>query len=191
MSPLLAPEAIASHHYFDHDFDMAAVKLMPMQYFVTDKEMALTTVLGSCVAACLHDRVAGVGGMNHFMLPDEGNHGVSDDLLKEHVISIDGRKSKQDMRYGTYAMEVLLQQLERAGAHCDRLEAKVFGGGAVLENRGTLNIGDRNAEFILRFLRLKNISVVAQNLGGQLPRRVTYFPKTGVAMMRVLHRKDD
>ena len=180
--------AMATHHYFDRDFDIAAVKLLPNQYFVTDKEMALTTVLGSCVAACIHDRVAGVGGMNHFMLPDEVHHLVSDVRLKDNVIPM---YSTQNMKYGTYAMEVLLMQLLKAGARRERLEAKVFGGGAVLENMTVLNIGNRNAEFILRYLRQEGIPIAAQDLCGKLPRRVTYFPKSGKAMVRALRRQDD
>ncbi|WP_228124526.1 chemoreceptor glutamine deamidase CheD [Glaciimonas soli] len=175
-------EEVANHHYFDHGFDVAAVKLLPNQYYVTDKEMLLTTVLGSCIAVCMSDRIAGVGGMNHFMLPD----------LEQR--SDDGKPSPvptRDMRYGTYAMQVLLEQLMKAGAQRERLEVKVFGGGAVLDNMRALNIGERNSEFILRYLRNVGIPVAAQDLGGNFPRRVLYFPKSGVTMVRTLRRKND
>lgn len=173
-----AEESMATHHYFDREFDSAAVKLLPNEYYVTPEDMVLSTVLGSCVAACVRDSTAGVGGMNHFMLPDDGsgNHGGG---------------VSASMRYGAYAMEMLLNELLKAGARRERLEAKVFGGGAVLANMTMLNIGDRNAEFVLRYLQMEQVKVMAQDLRGSLPRRVSYFPKSGKVMVRKLHRIND
>lgn len=173
-----AEESLATHHYFDRGFDSAAVKLLPNEYYVTAEDMVLSTVLGSCVAACVRDSIAGVGGMNHFMLPDDGSNGGS-------------AAASASMRYGAYAMEMLLNELFKAGARRERLEAKVFGGGAVLANMTMLNIGDRNADFVLRYLQLEQVRVAAQDLRGGLPRRVSYFPRSGKAMVRKLHRIDD
>ena len=97
----------------------------------------------------------------------------------------------QAMRYGAYAMEVLLNELLKAGARRDRLEAKVFGGGAVLANMTMLNIGDRNADFVLRYLQMEQVRVTAQDLRGNLPRRVSYFPHSGKVMVRKLRRQGD
>jgi len=168
-----AEESVATHHYFDREFDSAAVKLLPNEYYVTPDDMVLSTVLGSCVAACVRDSTAGVGGMNHFMLPDDGNSGNS---------------ASASMRYGAYAMEMLLNELLKAGARRERLEAKVFGGGAVLANMTMLNIGDRNADFVLRYLQMEQVRVAAQDLRGNLPRRISYFPRSGKVMVRRLHR---
>ena len=173
-----AEESLATHHYFDREFDSAAVKLLPNEYYVTAADMVLSTVLGSCVAACVRDSVAGVGGMNHFMLPDDGSNGGS-------------AAASASMRYGAYAMEMLLNELFKAGARRERLEAKVFGGGAVLANMTMLNIGDRNADFVLRYLQLEQVRVAAQDLRGGLPRRVSYFPRSGKVMVRKLHRIND
>ncbi|HWX01694.1 chemoreceptor glutamine deamidase CheD [Collimonas sp.] len=173
-----AEESLATHHYFDREFDSAAVKLLPNEYYVTAADMVLSTVLGSCVAACVRDSVAGVGGMNHFMLPDDGSNGGS-------------AAASASMRYGAYAMEMLLNELFKAGARRERLEAKVFGGGAVLANMTMLNIGDRNADFVLRYLQLEQVRVAAQDLRGELPRRVSYFPRSGKVMVRKLHRIND
>ena len=173
-----AEESLATHHYFDREFDSAAVKLLPNEYYVTTADMVLSTVLGSCVAACVRDSVAGVGGMNHFMLPDDGSNGGS-------------AAASASMRYGAYAMEMLLNELFKAGARRERLEAKVFGGGAVLANMTMLNIGDRNADFVLRYLQLEQVRVAAQDLRGGLPRRVSYFPRSGKVMVRKLHRIND
>ncbi|WP_211464027.1 chemoreceptor glutamine deamidase CheD [Collimonas silvisoli] len=174
-----AEESVASHHYFDREFDSAAVKLLPNEYYVTPDDMVLSTVLGSCIAACVRDSTAGVGGMNHFMLPDDGSSGGG------------SNSGSASMRYGAYAMEMLLNELLKAGARRERLEAKVFGGGAVLANMTMLNIGDRNADFVLRYLQMEQVRVAAQDLRGSLPRRISYFPRSGKVMVRKLHRIND
>ncbi len=171
-APFAAPGQMASHHYFDRDIGCQAVKLLPSEYYVTQDDTALTTVLGSCVAACLQDAEAGVAGMNHFMLPAD-----ADDAPRRHA---------EAMRYGEYAMDVLLRELMRLGARRERLRAKVFGGGAVLSNMTTLNIGDRNADFVLRYLREQGIAVAAQDLRGPHARRVCFMPATGKAVVRKL-----
>ena len=173
MSGFSAPGQMASHHYFDRDIGCRAVKLLPSEYYVTQDDTALTTVLGSCVAACLHDPDAGVAGMNHFMLPAE----AADEAPRRHADA---------MRYGEYAMDVLLRELVRLGARRERLRAKVFGGGAVLSNMTTLNIGERNADFVLRYLREQGIAVAAQDLRGPHARRVCFLPATGKAVVRKL-----
>ncbi|WP_439687038.1 chemoreceptor glutamine deamidase CheD [Cupriavidus oxalaticus] len=174
------PEALATRTYFDREFGKQAVKLLPNEYYVAREDVVLTTVLGSCVAACIRDEVAGVGGMNHFMLPDdEGGSSSGDRMLSP------------SMRYGSYALEVLINELLKMGARRERLEAKVFGGGAVLANMTTLNIGDRNADFVLRYLKAEEIRVAAQDLRGPHARRVSYFPIGGLALVRRLTRQDD
>jgi len=165
--------SLASHHYFDRDVGRMAVKLLPSEYYVTTDHTVLSTVLGSCVAACLHDAQAGVAGMNHFMLPDDGEPGGG------------------SMRYGAYAMDVLVRELVRAGARRERLQAKVFGGGAVLAGMTTLNIGDRNADFVLRYLEAERIEVAAQDLRGPHARRVCFLPESGKAVVRCLRAQTE
>src|SRR5919107_5888469 len=108
----------ATNVYYDRTFDCDAAKILPGEYYYTCKDMLIVTVLGSCVAACIRDRVSGIGGMNHFMLPDGGD---SDNPL-----------ISASARYGTFAMEVLINELLKNGARRENLEAKVFGGGNVL-----------------------------------------------------------
>ena len=170
-------ETIATRHYFDREFGISAVKLLPGEYFVTSQDMVLTTVLGSCVSACVRDSTAGVGGMNHFMLPEDSDPS--------------SRSAAAAMRYGAYAMEMLLNELFKAGARRERLEAKVFGGGAVLANMTMLNIGERNADFVLQYLQTEQVRISAQDLRGKLPRRINYFPVTGRVTMRKLKQQDD
>lgn len=165
-------EHLASNRYFDRHFDTDAAKILPGEYFVSSQGMLLVTVLGSCVAACIRDTDSGIGGMNHFMLPDDG-----------------GRDAVgTSARYGTYAMEVLINHLLKLGARRQRLEAKVFGGGAVLASLASSNVGARNAEFVLNYLKTEKIPVVAKDLLDSYPRKVYYFPESGRVLVKKLHR---
>jgi chemotaxis protein CheD len=166
----------ASTFYFERDFDRHAVKVMPGEFFVAREDLVISTVLGSCVAACIWDPAVRVGGMNHFMLP--GAESVSD-----YPAGAPGR-------YGAFAMEQLINELMKRGAARANLEAKVFGGGAVLRSFTTLNVGARNAEFVLDFLRLEGIRVVSQDLLDIYPRRVAFFPASGRALCKKLTRVD-
>lgn len=154
--------------YYDNRFEAHALKVLPGEYVVTGEDLMLVTLLGSCVSACIRDPLAGVGGMNHFMLPDsESGAGSS-------------------ARYGAYAMEVLINELLKRGATRSRLEAKVFGGGAVLASLSSSNVGQRNAEFVLRYLDAEKVPVLAQDLGDTCPRRVHFFPRSGRVMLKRL-----
>ncbi|MDN5872989.1 MAG: chemoreceptor glutamine deamidase CheD [Sinobacteraceae bacterium] len=152
---------------------MQAAKVFPGGYYVTARDMLLATVLGSCVAACIRDKQNGIGGMNHFMLPD----GCTDESDPSSVPA----------RYGIYAMEMLINQIIKLGARRANLEAKVFGGGNVLPGLVKANVGERNAEFVLGFLETENIRIVAQDLVDIYPRKVYYFPGTGKALVKKLY----
>lgn len=132
------------------------------EYAVTDEpDIVLTTILGSCVATCMWDAAAGIGGMNHFLLPGDVD------------------SSGDSMRYGVNAMELLVNGLLQRGATRRNLQAKLFGGAHVIQNLG--DIGAKNAEFAERFLRLEGIPCVGQSLGGDRARRVRFWPTTGRA----------
>ena len=165
-------DQIATNLYFDKSFNSQAVKLLPGEYYVTDKDLLLVTVLGSCVAACIRDCYSGIGGMNHFMLPDGGGDA--------------GSPLNASARYGTYAMEILINQLLKLGARRGNLEAKVFGGGNVLDGLTVANVGQRNADFVLKFLQTEKIRVVAQDLVDIFPRKVYFFPKSSKVMVKKL-----
>jgi chemotaxis protein CheD len=168
----LSEEHFATNVYYDRTFDCDAAKILPGEYYFTNKDMLIVTVLGSCVSACIRDRVSGVGGMNHFMLPDGGEN-------SDNPVSA-------SMRYGTYAMEVLINELQKAGAKRENLEAKVFGGGNVLRGFTTINVGERNAKFVLDYLRIEKMRVVAEDLNDIFPRKVYFFPKTGKVLVKKL-----
>ena len=159
--------------YRDTRFQTIAAKLLPTQYLVVDDNTALTTILGSCVAACIRDPLLGIGGMNHFLLP-EGNVG-------------DGAPA----RYGSHAMELLINDLLKRGANRKRLEAKVFGGANVLKGFTSNPVGTRNAEFVRQYLRAEHIPIVAEDLCGIHPRKIWFFPATGrVVVQRMPHAHD-
>ena len=125
----------------------------------TDPEVVMTTVLGSCVATCLFDTEAGVGGMNHFLLPDGGDAAAS------------GRV------YGVNLMELLINGLLRRGADRRRMIAKLFGGANVIVDNST--VGRRNAAFARTFLAEEGIRCTAHSLGGKSARRIRFWPTSG------------
>lgn len=168
-------EEVSTSLYFDRTFDCDAAKIGPGEYYYTDKNMLIVTVLGSCVSACIRDSKSGIGGMNHFMLPDGAN---SD---RDSPVS-------ESMRYGTYAMEVLINQLLKNGARRENLEAKIFGGGNVLRSFTAMNVGERNADFVRKFLSNEGIKVTGEDLNDIYPRKVYFFPKTGRVLVKKLRQ---
>lgn len=158
--------------YYDKYLDCNAAKILPGEYYVTAQEMVIVTVLGSCVSACVRDRLSGIGGMNHFMLPESVHEA--------------GNPASASARYGTYAMEVLLNDLAKLGAKRGSLEAKVFGGGNVLRGFTQGTVGERNAAFVQAFLSTEGIRVVAEDLLDVYPRKVYFFPRTGKVLVKKL-----
>jgi chemotaxis protein CheD len=164
------------NRYFDPYFKIEPAQILPGEYYATNKDLALVSVLGSCVSACLRDRETGIGGMNHFMLPDEGK------LVGTHGnVSAGGR-------YGVHAMELLINQILKLGGRRDRLEAKVFGGGNVLQGFMLSNVGEQNANFIVEYLSVESIPIVARDLLDVWPRKIYYFPRTGKVMVKRLRK---
>jgi chemotaxis protein CheD len=160
----------ASFFYYDAHFRNDAVKILPGEYFVHDEDMLIMTTLGSCIAACLWDRHARIGGMNHFMLPEDTGIGAGSD----------------HGRYGSYAMELLINELLKRGATRGTLEAKVFGGGAVISGMNTINVGERNTSFVLDYLKTERIPVLSKDVLDVYPRKVCFLPASGKAMVKRL-----
>jgi chemotaxis protein CheD len=155
----------ASFFWYDVGLRSAAVRVQPGEYFVSRDNLPIMTTLGSCVACGLWDSSAGVGGMNHFMLPDAaGDCG----------------------RHGAFAMQRLIDALLEAGAVRDALQAKVFGGGHVIAGSGRLNVGERNARCALDFLQAAGIPVVRKDVLDRHARKVCFLPASGRAMVKRL-----
>jgi chemotaxis protein CheD len=157
----------ASFFYADHHFQYDAVKVLPGEYFVSSEELVIMTVLGSCIAACIWDGKARTGGMNHFMLPD-------------------GEGGDASGRYGSYAMELLINEMLKLGARRETMQAKIFGGAQVMAGFTTMNVGERNTKFVLDYLATERIPVVSQDVLDIHPRKVCFFPVTGKALVKRL-----
>ncbi len=155
----------ASFFFYDAFFGNEAVKILPGEYFVYHDDILIMTTLGSCIAACLWDREARIGGMNHFMLP-EGDAGSG--------------------RYGSYAMELLINEMMKQGASRSTMEAKVFGGGQVIEGMHSMNIGERNTAFVVEYLKTERIPIMSKDVLGNHPRKVCFLPHSGKAMVKRL-----
>jgi chemotaxis protein CheD len=163
----------AERGYFDQRFNARIINVAPGgQELGRVEGEVLSTVLGSCVAACLRDPVAGVGGMNHFLLPGESTESASPTM--------------DDMRFGTAAMEFLINALLKEGAIRSRLEAKIFGGAVMMAGSIDTAVGTKNAAFAIRFLAREGIPIAARDLGGDRPRRVNYAPTSGRAWLNWL-----
>jgi chemotaxis protein CheD len=157
----------ASFFYRDAHFQNDAVKVLPGEYFVFDEDILVMTTLGSCIAACLWDREKRIGGMNHFLLPEASGGADSG-------------------RYGSFAMELLIGELIKRGASRSTMEAKVFGGGAVVSGLNSINVGERNTTFVLDYLRTERIAVVSKDVLDIYPRKVCFLPASGKAMVKRL-----
>jgi chemotaxis protein CheD len=157
----------ASFFFYDAHFRNEAVKVLPGEYFVFDEDILVMTTLGSCIAACLWDREKRIGGMNHFLLP-EGSGGA------------------ESGRYGNFAMDQLIGEMVKRGANRSTMEAKVFGGGAVISGMNSINVGERNTTFVLDYLRTERITVVSKDVMDIYPRKVCFLPASGKAMVKRL-----
>ena len=157
--------------YFDPYLQMDAVKIMPGEFCVTSGAKLIVTVLGSCVTACIRDRSNGISGMNHFMLAN---------------LNESRRPSGFVFSYGIVAMETLIQRLLQIGAQRENLEAKVFGGGSILNKFNASNVGSSSARFVHDYLIAEQIPVVAKDVLDLYPRKVYFFPDSGKVMVKKL-----
>lgn len=161
----------AQHKYIDHATKKPTVKILPGEYFVTNEDECIVTVLGSCIAACIYDKKIGVGGMNHFMLP----------------ASKDGEWAgvSASTRYGNFAMEHLINDILKRGGLKQNMVAKVYGGSNFME-KTTIAVGDDNIGFARDYLRTEGIFVLEEDLGGSHSRKVTFHPQTGEVNIKKL-----
>jgi chemotaxis protein CheD len=142
------------------------------QVYATPEPTVIKTILGSCIAVCLLDPVASVGGMNHFMLPAPS--GGSEDRVDRS-------------QFGIHAMDLLIGGIQKAGGDRRRFQAKLFGGAHVLRLGGNgRSVPEQNIEFIEAFMRTERIAVASRDLGGYLPRRIHFHTDTGKVFVKRL-----
>jgi len=163
------------NRYFDAHRQIEAAKILPGEFYVTCGDEVIVTVLGSCVSACMWDETAGIGGMNHFMLPKSAE-------TRESKIRISAADAAA--RYGSFAMEHLINTLLQHGAKRERLQVKIAGGGRVLT--GSTDVGAKNIAFVREFLRNEKLTIAGEHLGGTWPRKVCFYPSSGRAQVKEL-----
>ncbi len=166
-------EHISRH--WDSEHSIFTARLLPGEYYVTRHTEMISTVLGSCVSACIRDARLGYGGMNHFMLPLDGSMGQS----------VWGAAASAATRYGNVAMERLINDILKLGGKRENLEIKLVGGGRVLADM-TTDIGARNIAFVRDYVAAEGFKVLGEDLGDVFPRKVVYFPQTGRIRVRKL-----
>jgi chemotaxis protein CheD len=156
----------------DHRFPHEIAAILPGELFVSAEPMIVYTVLGSCVSACIRDPITGIGGMNHFMLPkpkDEANDSWG-----------------ESTRYGSYAMESLINEILKRGGVKGRLEVKLFGAGRIYD--GPMDVGAKNAEWALTYLKTEGLIACKTDLGDVLPRKIYYFTESGRVLMKKIEK---
>lgn len=158
----------------DRRFPHGIAAILPGEFFVSREPMVVYTVLGSCISACIRDPIAGVGGMNHFMLPEPQEHRPSDAWGGEST------------RYGSFAMEQLINGILTRGGMKHRLEVKLFGAGRIYE--GNLDVGARNTAWVLSYLKTEGFSIATSALGDVFPRKVYYFTHSGRVLVKKIEK---
>jgi len=170
--PAVLPGFESINRYWDARNQTIAAKILPGEYYVTSGQELITTVLGSCVSACIRDRITGVGGMNHFLLPLSPGETWSS---ATEIISLANR-------YGNYAMEHLINDILKNGGKKNNLEIKIFGGSQIIH--GMSDIGASNIEFVRNYAAVEGLDIVAADVSGTNPRKVVYYPHSGRVMVK-------
>lgn len=177
--PLALPGFEHIRRAWHNAYEAFAARLNPGEYYVTACDEGIYTTLGSCISACIRDRVSGIGGMNHFMLPASA------------AADAEGWKAtslSESTRYGNFAMEHMINEILKNGGKRQNLEVKIFGGGRVM--KGMTDIGMRNITFAHDYIKTEGLKIVSEDVGDVFPRLVVYFPATGkvkVKRLRSLH----
>ena len=164
------------NRYYDRTNERYTAKILPGEYYVSKTGEMITTVLGSCISACIRDKVLKIGGMNHYMLP-------IDRRAKPRDASFDISAAS---RFGDFAMEMLINSILREGGKRKNLEVKIFGGGHVVTQLHGSEIGNKNIEFVHEYLSYEGLDVIAEDTGDFYPRKVNYFTDTGRVRVKKL-----
>ncbi len=157
----------------DTRFPYEVAVILPGEYFVSQEPKVVYTVLGSCISVCLRDPLVSIGGMNHFMLAAPSSEGGQDSWADSG-------------RYGSFAMEMLINEILKRGGKKNRLEAKVFGGGKIYD--GAMDIGAKNAAWALDYLEREGVPLLKANVGDVCPRKVYFFTDSGKVLLKKLDR---
>ena len=176
------PAAIDGYEHiprtWNSKFNMYAANVVPGEFYITDQEECIKTTLGSCISCCVRDKVNGIGGLNHFMLPQ------SNDNSNAREADIFGKE-------GCWAMEFLVNGILLNGGERRNLEVKIFGGAQLIAGLRNAQVGEKNIRFIKDYIKREMLNCVAEDIGGDCARTIYYFPQTGkVKLNRLAHNKD-
>ena len=167
--------------YWDSGRGSVVAKVLPGEFYVSKNNELISTVLGSCIAACVYDEVLGIGGMNHFMLPQ--NNEFSSEAWGNNPVT-------SASRYGNWAMEYLINAILKRGGEKKNFEVKVFGGGQMMAKM--TDIGQKNIIFVYQYLAEETLKIEASDVGDIYARKVLFFPDTGsVKVRRIKNVKND
>ncbi|HPO50125.1 MAG TPA: chemotaxis protein CheD [Spirochaetota bacterium] len=166
------------HNFYDSKFKKQVISIGPGEYYTTNQDVIIQTVLGSCVAVCLFTEADDFCGMNHFMLPG--------DVSKNNIEDCDAG------RYGMYSMEILINSLLKKGVDKKLIKAKVFGGGNVIDFKTAMKsrVGDNNVTFILAFLEEEKIPIVSNHLGGDNARKILFFQEDKRVLLKKINKTE-
>ncbi len=164
--------------YWDSRFKRNTVKILPGEFYVSQGQEMIVTVLGSCISACVHDDLTNVGGMNHFMLP-----------MKKAVAHVDVTDDSEAARYGNVAMERLINEIVRKGGNRHNMTAKIFGGGRITDS--SIDIGNSNIDFAREYLEIEEIEVLSEDVGDVCPRKVYYIAETNEVFVKRIKRMNN
>lgn len=166
------------HTFFDNKFKKNVVSIGPGEYYVSEENLIIQTVLGSCIAVCLYTDYDKISGMNHFMLPGENTYENDNDY--------------DSGRYGMYSMEMLINSLQKNGVNRKYFKAKVFGGGNVInfQNTSQKTVGENNIKFILKYLEKENIPVISNHLGGEKAKKILFFVENKKVLLKEINKSE-
>jgi len=181
IKPANMPDALPGfediNRYWDTSHGYYSAKILPGQYYVSKNDELIATVLGSCISVCVIDRVAGIAGMNHFMLPI---------YSQGHADSWGSTVISAETRYGNFAMEHMINDIIKYGGVKSRLELKVIGGGRVMDKM--TDVGLRNISFVYDYIANERLQLVKEDVGDRYPRKVIFHVKTGKVKVRKLKK---
>ena len=163
------------NRFWDQTKDRVHAKILPGEYYVTTADEVISTVLGSCVAACIWDPEARIGGMNHFMIPSASR-------------TESGAPTDETARYGLFAMEYLINTILKHGGERSRLQTKIVGGGHVMAI--ATDIGQRNIDFVRRYLAAEGLPLAGECVGGPHPMKAVFHPVDGRAQVLAIKSRN-
>ncbi|AOT06726.1 chemoreceptor glutamine deamidase CheD [Pseudoalteromonas luteoviolacea] len=162
--------------FWDAGRNKVVAKVLPGEFYVSKNDELISTVLGSCIAACVYDEKLGIGGMNHFMLPGAQK---MKDVTNVHSDDF-------NCRYGNWAMEFLINEVLKNGASRANLKVKLFGGGKIISAMTDIGVG--NIRFAQAYVEEENLELVSHDVGGPWPRKVVFHPQSGTAKVKKLRQ---